>query len=76
MTPSLLMTIWAIKAFEPSFRGRPIIVPICRRLSVVLVGSTKNSVRHDPEEYYFVVPWIVKWVKMSGKRYDISPNGY
>src|SRR4029077_19868988 len=28
MTPSFLMTIWAVKAFEPSLRERPIIVPI------------------------------------------------
>jgi hypothetical protein len=40
--------------------------------SVVSVGSIKNSVRHDPDEYDFVVPQTGKWVKMSQKRYDIS----
>jgi tRNA-dihydrouridine synthase A len=33
--------------------------------SVVSVGSIKNSVRHEPEEYDFVVPQMRKWVKMS-----------
>jgi NADP-dependent 3-hydroxy acid dehydrogenase YdfG len=28
MTPPFLMTIWAVKALEPSLRDRPIIVPI------------------------------------------------
>jgi hypothetical protein len=75
MAPSFLITIWAVKAFEPSLRERPIIVPICRRQSVVSVGSTKNSVRHDLEEYDFVAPQIAKLAKTSRKRYDISFNG-
>jgi hypothetical protein len=43
--------------------------------SAVSVGSIKNSVRHDPGEYDFVVPPTGKWVKMSRKWYDISLNG-
>src|SRR3984885_5378073 len=75
MTPSFLMTIWAVNAFEPSFRERPIIVPILPpRQSVVSVGSIKNSVRHDPQKYDFVVPQTGEWLKMSRKWYDISPN--
>jgi hypothetical protein len=34
MTLSFLMTIWAVKAFEPSLRERPIIVPIFAAASV------------------------------------------
>ena len=43
--PPFFMTIWAVKALEPSLRVRPIIVPM---------------VRHESQKYDIVVPQKVK----------------
>ncbi len=76
VTPSFLMTIGAVKAFEPSLRERPIIVPILPpRQSVLSVGSTKT--RYDMTRKSTTPSYHSRKnkVKMGGERYDISPSG-
>src|ERR1700722_12382108 len=49
--------------------------PFCRRVSRSCQSvPSKNSVRHDPQKYDFVIPQTGEWLKMSRKWYDISPN--
>jgi hypothetical protein len=76
---AFFMTIWAVKALDPSLRGRSMIEPIfvvpillLADQSPVSVGPRNRAGTTREKKYDIVVPRTVKWGKMSPKWYDIG----